>query len=57
MGQPALNMMALKLDSSFRPIEVIDAVEALVMCIVGKAMPIENYKRKISSPSNSFLLP
>ena len=27
----------LKLDMSFRPIEVIDAIEALVLCLVGKA--------------------
>ncbi len=50
-------MKALKLDASFRPIEVIDAIEALVMCIVGKASPIENYEKKISSPSQSFHLP
>jgi len=51
------NMMTLKLDASYRPIEVIDAIEALVMCIVGKALPIETYERKISSPSVTFELP
>jgi 5-methylcytosine-specific restriction endonuclease McrA len=51
------NMKALKLDATYRPIEVIDALEALVMCIVGKAMPIEIYERKVSSPSKSFNLP
>ena len=39
-------MMALKLDASYRPIEVIDALEALVMCIVGKATPVETYNTK-----------
>lgn len=52
-----MNMMALKLDASFRPIEVIDALEALVMCIVGKATPVETYDKKIRSPSNAFELP
>ena len=50
-------MMALKLDASFRPIEVIDALEALVMCIIGKATPVETYDTKINSPSKSFELP
>jgi len=52
-----MSMMALKLDSAYRPIEVIDAIEALVMCIVGKAIPVETYEKKISSPSRSFDLP
>ena len=50
-------MMALKLDASFRPLEVIDALEALVMCLIGKATPVETYDRKIKSPSKSFQLP
>ena len=50
-------MMALKLDASYRPIEVIDALEALVMCIIGKATPVETYDRKINSPSKAFELP
>ena len=50
-------MMALKLDASFRPIEVIDAIEALVMCIIGKATPVETYNTKINSPSKTFELP
>ena len=50
-------MKALKLDATYRPIEVIDALEALVMCLVGKALPIETYQKKISSPSRSFDLP
>ena len=52
-----MNMMALKLDASYRPIEVIDAIEALVMCIVGKATPVELYDTKINSPSKTFELP
>ena len=52
-----MNMMALKLDASYRPIEVIDALEALVMCIIGKATPVETYETKINSPSKSFELP
>ena len=50
-------MKALKLDSAYRPLEVIDAIEALVMCIVGKALALETYEQKISSPSKSFDLP
>ena len=52
-----MSMMSLKLDSSYRPIEVIDAIEALVMCIIGKAVPVEIYEKKINSPSKSFNLP
>jgi 5-methylcytosine-specific restriction endonuclease McrA len=50
-------MKALKLDASYRPVEVIDALEALVLCIVGKAKAIENYTNEICSPSKSFKLP
>ncbi len=52
-----MNMMALKLDASYRPLEVIDAIEALVMCIIGKAVPVETYDTKIRSPSKAFELP
>ena len=50
-------MMALKLDASYRPIEVIDALEALVMCLIGKAIPVETYDEKINSVTKSFELP
>jgi len=50
-------MKALKLDATYRPVEVIDAIEALVLCIIGKAKAIETYTREICSPSNSFKLP
>lgn len=52
-----MNMMALKLDASYRPIEVIDALEALVMCIIGKATPVETYDTKIRSTTKAFELP
>jgi len=51
------DIKALKLDSSFRPIDVIDAVEALVLCIIGKARVVENYKEEIRSVAESFKLP
>ena len=50
-------MKTLKLDSTFRPIEVIDSLEALVLCIIGKAKAIENYTQKINSTSQTFELP
>ena len=50
-------MMALKLDASYRPIEVIDALDALVMCIIGKATPVETYDKKIKSTTKAFDLP
>lgn len=52
-----MGMKALKLDSSFRPIEVVDAIEALVLCLIGKARAVENYAKKIHSPNRSFNLP
>jgi len=51
------SMKALKLDATYRPVEVIDALEALVLCIVGKAKAIETYAREISSPSKTFKVP
>jgi len=51
------NMKTLKLDFSYRPIEVIDSLEALVMCIVGKAVAVEEYEEEISSPSMTFKIP
>tara|TARA_R100001591_G_scaffold40346_2_gene51998 strand:+ start:168 stop:668 length:501 start_codon:yes stop_codon:yes gene_type:complete len=52
-----MDMMALKLDASYRPIEVIDALDALVMCIIGKATPVETYDKKIKSTTKAFDLP
>ena len=34
-------MKTLKLDLSYRPVAIIDCLEALVMCIVGKAVAVE----------------
>jgi 5-methylcytosine-specific restriction endonuclease McrA len=50
-------MKALKLDSSFRPVDIIDSVEALVLCIVGKARAIESYTKEIRSVTEAFKLP
>ncbi len=50
-------LKALKLDLTYRPIEVIDSVEALILCIVGKAIAVEKYDNTISSPSTVFQLP
>ena len=50
-------MKSLKLDSAYRPIEVIDSLEALVLCIIGKAIAIENYTKEIRSPSSTFKIP
>ncbi len=50
-------MKALKLDATYRPVEVIDAIEALVLCIIGKAKAIETYTKQICSPSKSFDIP
>ena len=51
------SMMTLKLDSSYRPLAVIDSVEALILCIVGKAKAIESYTKTISSVKKKFELP
>ena len=51
------NVMALKLDASYRPLAVIEAIDALVMCIVGKAKAIEEHDVTINSVSSSFKLP
>lgn len=50
-------MQTLKLDASYRPIEVIDSLEALIMCLLGKAIAVENYSKKINTTSLSFDLP
>lgn len=50
-------MKSLKLDSSYRPVDVIDAVEALVLCLIGKARVVENYNQEIRSVAESFKLP
>tara|TARA_B100001094_G_C17933871_1_gene672102 strand:+ start:277 stop:789 length:513 start_codon:yes stop_codon:yes gene_type:complete len=47
----------LKLDASFRPVEVIDALEALVLCLVGKAAAVETYTEVINTVTEKFELP
>ena len=51
------NAKTLKLDSSYRPLEIVDAVEALVLCLIGKAYAIESYEEQIRSVKESFSLP
>ncbi len=51
------NEKTLKLDSSYRPIDIVDAVEALVLCLIGKAQAIESYNKEIHSVAESFTLP
>lgn len=51
------NMKTLKLDLTYRPVGVIDCLEALVLCIVGKAVAVEEYEEEISSPSTTFKIP
>ena len=48
---------ALKLDSSYRPVEIIESIEALVLCLIGKARAIENHKEEVRTVSESFKLP
>ena len=57
MEQSIKNTKALKLDSSFRPIEIVDSIEALVLCLVGKAYAVETYAKEINSVSQAFQLP
>ena len=46
----------LKLDMSFRPIEVIDAIEALVLCLVGKAHGLQKTKCILERPKSMSIL-
>lgn len=59
--RPLYTLMAqlktLKLDASYRPIEVIDALEALVLCWMDKALMLESHAEKAYSPNESFNLP
>lgn len=52
-----ISAKTLKLDMAFRPIEVIDAIEGLVLCLIGKAQAIESYCYEINSVNDSFKLP
>ena len=52
-----LEYKTLKLDAAYRPIEIINGTEALVMCLIGKARTIETYDKVIRSPSQVFRIP
>lgn len=52
-----LEMKTLKLDATYRPVDIVDCIEALVLCIVGKAVAVEEYEEDISSPSITFKIP
>ena len=53
----AKGLVTLKLDASYRPVEVIEALEALVMCLIGKAKVLEEHEMEICSPTKTFKLP
>ena len=48
---------SLKLDASYRPLEIIDSLEAFVLCLVGKASAAEYYKKELKTVKESFKLP
>lgn len=50
-------MKTLKLDFTYRPVDIVDCLEALVLCIVGKAIAVEEYDEEIASPSVTFKIP
>ena len=39
------------------PLKIVDSIEALVLCLIGKAYAVESYTKQINSVSNSFKLP
>ena len=49
--------VTLKLDAAYRPVGIVEALEALVMCIIGKAKVLEEHDSVIRSPSKTFKLP
>ena len=57
MMQKTMKHKTLKLDSSYKPVGIIDSLEALVLCICGKAIAVEQYCKTISSVSEIFKLP
>ena len=57
MMQKTMKHKTLKLDSSNKPVGIIDSLEALVLCICGKAIAVEQYHKTISSVSEIFKLP
>jgi 5-methylcytosine-specific restriction endonuclease McrA len=57
MGLLTKHTKALKLDSSYRPLEIIDSIEALVLCLIGKAYAIESHSAEIHSVTDNFKIP
>tara|TARA_R100000008_G_scaffold86676_1_gene80819 strand:- start:877 stop:1383 length:507 start_codon:yes stop_codon:yes gene_type:complete len=50
-------MKTLKLDSSYRPISIIDARKALIMYFMGKAEIVEYSERTIKTVDSTYKLP
>lgn len=50
-------MKSLKLDSSYKPVAIIDSREALVLCLSGRAKLVENHDKTIRSATQTFYLP
>ena len=49
--------VTLKLDASWRPVEIIPATEALIMDLLDKCKVIETWDRTVSTPRQIFRLP
>ena len=49
--------VTLKLDASWRPVEIIPATEALIMDILNKCNVVETWDRTVSTPRQIFKLP
>jgi len=47
-------MQTLKLDSSYKPIGIIDSIDAFSLVYRGKAVLVESYDSKLNSGSRSF---
>lgn len=52
-----VQLKTLKLDASYRPIEIVDALEALILCWMDKASMVETYTQQVHSPNESYELP
>lgn len=47
----------LKLDAGYRPLEIMDSIDALIMCIMDKAVAVESYAEEILTTHKSFSIP
>ena len=47
-------MQTLKLDSSYKPIGIIDSINAFSLIYRGKAVMVESYDSSLNSGSSSF---